>query len=375
MCKVSIIVPVYNCEAYLEPCLESLISQTIDDFEVVIVNDGSTDDSLKIAQGFASKHSFIKVYSTKNKGPGHARNYGARQSCGDYLAFVDGDDCADPDYCKAMYDKAVLDGNDLVICLHDEIILTEEGTSSTAVSSPLFDLCDFSIADRRTLLSEVNVAPWGKLIERGLFFKAQFPNDLRYAEDQVFSAKVFCLARCIGSVKRVLYHYYREVHNGITSSFGSERLDWLQAMEQLYTLMETKSAFSQYQSELEFFIIAKSIRLCSAAVARTDVPTSLRINLVKCISKFMDEKMPDWRGNSYYINDVRKRAHSFLMPHEDRFRNRHPHPVYCNYSKGHMLLLILISCICPHALFQDILVSDQLLFFLFRKVRWEVAST
>ena len=82
MCKVSVIVPVYNTERYLRACLESLAAQTLDDIEIIVVNDGSTDGSLAIAEEFAAKRSCFKVYSTENKGVSHARNYGAKMSQG-----------------------------------------------------------------------------------------------------------------------------------------------------------------------------------------------------------------------------------------------------------------------------------------------------
>ncbi|HIU05689.1 MAG TPA: glycosyltransferase family 2 protein [Candidatus Coprousia avicola] len=372
MCKISIVVPVYNGAEHLESCLKSLTSQTMDDIEVIIVDDGSTDGSLRVADKFSLVHPFVKVYSTENKGPGHARNYGATQSRGDYLAFVDSDDRIEPDYCKAMYDKAITDENDLVLCLHDEIAVVEEDLASIIVSSPLFDLGNFTMADHRTLLAEVNIAPWGKLIERNLFFKAQFPNDLRYAEDQVFSAKVFCLARSIGSVKCVLYHYYRETYNGITSSFGSERLDWVKAMERLCMLVRSDDSFSRYRVELEFFIIAKSIRLCSAAVARVDAPTNLRVGLVKGIFATLKENISGWRDNPYYINDVRKRAHSSPSSREDYAARRYPNLVYCNYCEWHILILIVFSRVFPRVIFHAVLAIDQLLFSLFRKLRWEI---
>ena len=82
MCKVSVIVPVYNVEKYLRACLESLAAQTLDDIEIIVVNDGSTDGSLAIAEEFAAKYPWFRVFSTENKGVSHARNYGAQMSQG-----------------------------------------------------------------------------------------------------------------------------------------------------------------------------------------------------------------------------------------------------------------------------------------------------
>ena len=99
MCKVSVIVPVYNKEPYLRACLDSLAAQTLDDVEIIVVDDGSTDGSLAIAREYEHLESpRFRVFSIENRGVSHARNYGAKIAGGGYLAFVDGDDEVEPDY-------------------------------------------------------------------------------------------------------------------------------------------------------------------------------------------------------------------------------------------------------------------------------------
>ena len=92
MCKVSVIVPVYNAGKYFRACLDSLSVQTLDSMEVIIINDGSTDGSLAAANEFASRYPWFRVYSTQNMGVSHARNCGISKVRGDYVAFVDSDD-------------------------------------------------------------------------------------------------------------------------------------------------------------------------------------------------------------------------------------------------------------------------------------------
>lgn len=97
MVKYSFIVPVYNTEKYLKKCLDSLVKQTYKDFEIIIVNDGSTDDSYKIIDNYKNKYNFIKVITQKNKGLSEARNSGVRKSIGVYLIFIDSDDYVEKD--------------------------------------------------------------------------------------------------------------------------------------------------------------------------------------------------------------------------------------------------------------------------------------
>ena len=113
--KVSVIVPVYNVELYLEACLESIIGQTFKDIEIILVNDGSTDGSLGIMTSYASKDSRIRVLNQANRGVSVARNTGLEHASGEYILFVDSDDTILPNAIEALYRKAGETGADLVI--------------------------------------------------------------------------------------------------------------------------------------------------------------------------------------------------------------------------------------------------------------------
>ena len=120
-CKISIVLPVYNVETYLAPCLESLVSQNFPNMEIIAVNDGSTDRSPEILKDFQSRFpEKIKIFTTENKGVSHARNYGASMASGEYLWFVDSDDFISDDACRLLYEKAKKDKNDLVLFSHYE---------------------------------------------------------------------------------------------------------------------------------------------------------------------------------------------------------------------------------------------------------------
>ena len=105
--KVSIIVPVYNTEKYIGKCLESLIAQTLKEIEIICVNDGSTDNSLKILNYYQNKDLRIKIVNQKNSGPGKSRNTGIKIAKGDFIGFVDGDDWVDKNYFEKLYNAAI----------------------------------------------------------------------------------------------------------------------------------------------------------------------------------------------------------------------------------------------------------------------------
>ncbi len=106
---ISVIVPVYNVEKYLDKCLKSILLQDFSDFELILVDDGSTDNSGKICDDFALKDSRIKVVHKENAGPSVARNVGTSVSKGEYITFIDSDDYVDRDYLSILYKSLIMD--------------------------------------------------------------------------------------------------------------------------------------------------------------------------------------------------------------------------------------------------------------------------
>ena len=120
MAKVSIIIPIYNEEKYLEQCLDSICGQTWKETEIICIDDGSTDNSPRILESYAKKDSRIKIITQKNKFAGVARNRGMECASGKYLAFLDADDCYEPNMMEKMVWKAEANQSDIVICRYLE---------------------------------------------------------------------------------------------------------------------------------------------------------------------------------------------------------------------------------------------------------------
>lgn len=114
MPKISVIVPVYNVAKYLERCLESILSQSFKDFEIICVNDGSTDNSLEILQQYAKKDKRIKIINQKNSGAGYSRNIGINAALGNYLSFIDADDWIDELFLEKVYHLAEVSSADII---------------------------------------------------------------------------------------------------------------------------------------------------------------------------------------------------------------------------------------------------------------------
>ena len=113
---ISIIVPIYKVEKYIAKCIESLIEQTYSTYEIILVNDGSTDNSLEICNSFKKRDKRIKVYTKENGGLSDARNYGLKKAVGSYICFIDSDDWVDNDFIEVLYNLLKKNKCDISIC-------------------------------------------------------------------------------------------------------------------------------------------------------------------------------------------------------------------------------------------------------------------
>lgn len=340
------IVPIYNTEQYLTACLESLAAQTLTGVEIILVNDGSTDGSLAVAKRFASGHSNFTVYSTENKGVSHARNYGAERSHGDYLVFVDSDDEVEPDFCEVMYEKAMRDGNDLVICRIETIKFQKGALVRVPQKHEFFEMDNYRLEDYPHLLTHISSGSWNKLVRRDLFHELKFPEDVHYREDFFFSLKAFCLAKRIGTVKQVLYHYYK-IHAGVSFRFGSSHMDWLICMEYIFDFMQTMHLIDVYRDQFEYWIVGSCIGAWRIALNKNDRFWLDRVRYVQGMYKFLNCHFPSWRKNNYHLKRVKQR--NCVDP-------------YYDYGEGHLLLLIILSRILPNEVYKSIRWMDWRLY-------------
>ena len=178
MKTVSIILPVYNVEAYLPKCLDSLLAQTYPQLEILLIDDGSTDRSLSILKSYERKDSRIHVYYQKNSGPSKARNLGLTLCTGACITFVDSDDWLEPTYIETLVKRIVQDGSDLAVCGH-QIVYPKLRLKIAAKKD--------TVLTRRQALKMIledkiikNYA-WGKLYDRKLLPYLYFPINEIYA--------------------------------------------------------------------------------------------------------------------------------------------------------------------------------------------------
>lgn len=209
--KISIIVPVYNVEPYLEKCLDSLLAQTYPDFEIILVNDASTDNGGKICNAYASRDGRVHaVHFPENRGPSAARNAGVQRAKGAYVSFVDSDDHVEPELLEKLYGCLEQNDADISICGTDGL----KGNGGTAYLYSVEKTAQ-CLARRAPFLWTI----WGKLFPIELAIKYPFAEQAFCCEDLLFFYQILKRVRKVGYVPDQLYHYiYREgslINSGI----------------------------------------------------------------------------------------------------------------------------------------------------------------
>lgn len=214
MVKVSVIVPIYNSEKYLKRCIDSLINQTLDDMEFILINDGSTDNSHSIIKSYNDKR--IKYFKRTNHGIGATRNFGIDKASGEFIGFVDSDDYAAEDMFFKMYNECIKNNLDIVVCDYCK----ESSTNKEFVSFNDFGIT--SLNDMPNMLLDINLAPWNKIYKKSLFDKnTYYPINVKY-EDTPFVALMLSKAKRIGKINDPLYHYI--VHSNSETTVVDNRV-------------------------------------------------------------------------------------------------------------------------------------------------------
>ena len=232
---ISVIVPVYRVEAYLDRCVESIRSQTVTDFEIILVDDGSPDRCGQICDRYAAIDDRIRVVHQENRGLSGARNAGLETARGEYLCFVDGDDEIDPGMLKSMEHAICSDAYDLAICGYRRFA-GDEAIPKTETESRGEPLTEKALWEE--VFGRLSNAAWGKLYRRERIGELRFPEGMIHGEDLIFNLQY--LTRCKkGVILNAPYYHYRIREDSITgSAFRESRFDEIAAKDAALKLIE-----------------------------------------------------------------------------------------------------------------------------------------
>lgn len=220
---ISIIVPVYNMEQYLERCMNSIWKQTYTNLEIILVDDGSTDKSPQMCDEYAKKDSRIKVVHKQNGGLSDARNAGLAIASGTYIGFVDSDDWIEPDMYERMYRACVEYNAQVAICRYAQIYKdhTVQGGNNKVTAFEREELLQIYIGGHDDYIIYNSV--WSKLFAREIVEKVQFPVG-RNSEDIMYTTKAFCKAHKGVYIDKCLYNYVLDRDGSIMNVKRGERM-------------------------------------------------------------------------------------------------------------------------------------------------------
>lgn len=285
--KLSIIVPVYKVEEYLGECVDSLLSQTIDDYEIILVDDGSPDNSGKIADEYAAINpDMIRVLHIDNGGQGRARNFALDIAKGDFVGFVDSDDWVTHDMYEKMYIRAAETGADVVVC--DFMERFADGRESVLPAS----LQDNWLGSAGSSCN--------KIFRRSLVGELRFPVGLWY-EDFYFSAVMLLRSKHTEFIAEPLYIYRRGQESTMHNNNAAKNLDMLTIMD----MLEKEMLPADYKDDFEFFLVNHVLLDSISRLAKQDAPE--RKEVIGKLRQYVQAKIPKLSECSSYKKESRKR--------------------------------------------------------------------
>ena len=293
MCTLSIVIPVYNVERYLPKCLDSLLIETSVPYEIILVNDGSTDASLAVAEGYRARFpERVSVITTENMGQGNARNVGLERAKGEFLYFIDSDDYLAPGGMEGILSCL---REDFDICIFDSIAVNADGKELKYM--PGFRGEDRQLSLRthpELLLQQPDV--WNKIIRRSLFLDSgvRFPVRVWF-EDLAAIPKLYQFTDKILYVPKA-YHRYLQRRDSVTSTSKAMRnLEIIPAVDALWDFYRGCGRFDELKDELKYLAFHDEFLTSSVRANLADWRSGAQEELMR---DFL-QKVPDYRSNPY----------------------------------------------------------------------------
>lgn len=294
MKKVSVIVPVYNVYDYLGKCLDSLVNQTLKELEIIIVNDGSPDNSDELIKKYSKKYKNIKYFIKENGGLSDARNFGIEKATGEYIAFLDGDDYVEYDMYEKMYDKAKENDFDMVVC---DLNYVYPQKIVRAYSNISYDTSDI----KKTMLN-IYPAAWNKIFKKDLF-----KNNIRFKkgvwfEDVEFIYRMLPYIKSIGVIDEPFCQYVQR-SGSITNTINRKLYDYIDNFNGIIDFYKDNNLFLEYRNELEYCYVRY--------IYATFVKQAAKYNkedYLEAVDKAIENvkiHFPNYRKNKYFYKNLK----------------------------------------------------------------------
>ena len=228
---ISVIIPVHNAESFLERCINSILTNTYQDLEVILIENGSTDSSRYLCYRLEKENSNVKVIVSEVKGVSNARNLGLEEATGDYVAFVDADDYVSPYYFETLQRISDKNDADIVVCDYSK---GTESSVTFARPNNTEKLIDKDYYFRNHYVKETLqfTAPWSKLFKKRIVDSVRFDTELSMCEDRTFVTQCVCRAEKIYYVQEKMYYYFLGNDNSICKKTDQDlRMDMVYSLK------------------------------------------------------------------------------------------------------------------------------------------------
>lgn len=287
--KISVIVPVYNVEKYLDNCLNSLANQTLKDIEIIIVNDGSTDNSQKIIDKYVKKFSNFKSFVKENGGVSKARNYGKEKATGDYIAFLDSDDFIEPNMYELLYNKAKQGDFDIVFCDTLAVFDDKKQYISCNVKSD-------NVSNKQLMIDAYAVI-WNKIYKRELLKDINFKEGINYCEDVEFLYLIYSRTKKIGVINKPLHNYLQRP-GSLTYVFDEKLYHVIEVMDDILNFYKKNKIYNEYKEELEYTYVRYLYATFIKRIIMTRDKKEFNKALDLVINK-VNKNFPNYKKNKY----------------------------------------------------------------------------
>ena len=292
MIKLSLIVPVYNVEKYLDKCLDSLVNQTLKDIEIIVVNDGTKDNSQKIIDKYAKKYpKLIKPFIKENGGLSSARNYGVKYATGEYIGFVDSDDYVDLNLFERMYNLAKKEKSDVVGCGVKYVYKDRLG--SISINTSLFNK---SVVESPNILLEIKSYAPNKIYKRSFWIKNKFEFAKQYFEDSALIYNVLLAANKVSVISDSFYYYNKTNEVSITRIADDRAYDIFKSCDSILNFYKKNNSYEKIKEQVDYICI-KHIRYRIKVYISACESKKLK-EYVKYSHEYLNKNIIDWKKNS-----------------------------------------------------------------------------
>ena len=286
MLKLSIIVPMYNVENYIEKCLDSLVNQSLLEIEILIIDDGSLDSSIEIAKDYQKKYEFITIYYKPNGGLSDARNFAIPLAKGEYISFIDSDDYIDSKMMEKMYLRAKENDSDIVCCdmyyVEDDVLKYSYGAD--------FDISSYNI---NPSIISINNSACNKIYRREFMKNKIFPKGMWY-EDLAVIPIWLALANNVSHVNEALY-YYIQRKGSIAHTINPKIFDIYKAINNVKLFLEENN-YIGFEESINTMYIKNCLVMTTLRIKDYDNKYAI-IKLLKENIDYLCKYYPKWYKN------------------------------------------------------------------------------